>query len=455
MAATIDHAGERTAKAPSERMSSNEGPPQQITRFRARSLLTLAVLCITVASSSALQLAFSPFQEDARADLHLSDFQVGLTQGLAAAIPVLLLAIPMGRLADRGSRVKLLIAMSLTWIAGTMWTAFSRDFVSLFAARMLASVGAVAIAAIMSMAADVSPPGSRGKTNLILNLGTLAGKAGAFAVGGWLSGVLANPSVWLPLPAWRAVHLVFAAAGTLALIPLLFTPEPERTEVGDAPAGALRRVLGELWARRGFLLPLYLGMVGVVMADTAASIWASPVLIRDFHLQPVQFGGWMGLVMFVPGVAGSAIGALTADGGRKLKVRGGPALGAALAAAISIPASLFPILPTVAGFAWALGLLLFCGAVAAIVTSTLMTTLLPNELRGMCVGGFILLSALVGFALAPAMVSVVSLMMGGESKLAPALAVTATAMSAISFIGFVLTISRLPQSPTGDAALAA
>ena len=63
-------------------------------------------------------------------------------------------------------------------------------------------------------------------------------------------------------------------------------------------AAPLREVARELGHYRAFLAPLFLGQVSVLMADSAATIWAAPVLSRQFGLAPPDFAGWMGAVTF-------------------------------------------------------------------------------------------------------------------------------------------------------------
>src|SRR3546814_4634469 len=100
-------------------------------------------------------------------------------------------------------------------------------------------------------------------------------------------------------------------------LPWLLLREPERREVEASPIAPFRIVAAELWSRRAFLGPLFAGQVAVVMADVAATVWVAPVLSRDFGLQPQQFAGWVGALMFGTGVAGAVLGGLSADMGQK------------------------------------------------------------------------------------------------------------------------------------------
>jgi MFS family permease len=174
----------------------------------------------------------------------------------------------------------------------------------------------------------------------------------------------------------------------------------------------------------------------VVMADTAASIWAAPVLSRDFHQEPAQFAGWLGLIILLAGLVGSIIGGVAADAGQRSRMPGGLLGGAVIAAACSIPASLFAVMPSVLGFALMLALLLTCGAIMGLITTTALAVMLPNELRGLCCGAFIVVGAIIGFGVAPTLVAGVSRLFGGESHLGAALAFTSIVTGVVTVIGF-------------------
>jgi MFS family permease len=414
--------------------------------------LPLALLALTIASGAALRIVFSPLQELAKHELALSDLQLSLAQGLAASIPIAILAIPIGRLVDRSNRVRLLVALAATSAIGTMLTATARNFEWLFVARMLAGLGAVcAIPVAISIAADLSAIERRGRALLLLSLGQAIGVALGFALGGWLVGAVAsNGGGWLGLTPWRAVHLVFGTGALLLVMPLLALGEPERRETGNLTHPPLATVLGELWTRRGYLVPLFVGQTSVVMADVAAGIWASPVLTRDHGLSPEQFGGWMAMAVLVPGIAGSIIGGIAADLGGRSRRRGGMLIGAIVASVIAVPAALFPLASSLEVFALVLAVLLLCGVVTGLITATVIATIIPNELRGICLGAFVVVSSVIGMGIAPTVVSLVSGALGGESHLAPALAGTGVVISVASLLAFVLAALRLPSTAGDD-----
>jgi MFS family permease len=412
-----------------------------------RSALPLGALAVAMAVGFTLMQSFSTVQEGAKAELGLSDTTLSLIQGVAAAVPLAVFSVPIGILVDRWNRVRLLLGLAALWTVGTVLTAYASGTSALFAARMMTGIGTTgALTAALSLGADLCLPEQRGRALLIVSLGKVAGTAAAFALGGALYGIFSGGlGGFAP---WRAVHLALAAIGTACLLPLLFLREPPRREVAAAVGAPLRVIAGELWARRRFLIPLFIGQVSVVMADVAATIWAAPVLGREFGLRPDQFAGWMGALLLGVGVGGAVLGGLAADWGQKSGRRGGILLGAVIAATIGVPASLFPITGAVPLFAVAFGTLMLCGTVTGLITSVALTVLIPNEARGLCIGLFIAVAGVIGFGVSPTLVAWVSTLLGGEGELAPALAIVGVVTSIASVIAFALALRNAPLSAT-------
>ncbi|MGH6747595.1 MFS transporter [Novosphingobium sp.] len=424
--------------------------PRSVPSFRHR-LMPLLILALAMAGGFTMMGSFSMVQEGAKAEMGLSDYALGLVQGVSAAVPLVVFSIPIGILVDRRNRVRLLLLLGLVWTVGTLLTAFAQNLPVLFLARMMAGIGTTgALTAALSLTADLCAPEQRGRAMLVVTLGKCLGQAGAFALAGWLLGAM----IHAPLPfmhglsPWRGTHVLLAAISVCLILPLLALREPERHEVEASIHAPFAVVVHELWARRAFLIPLFIGQVSVVMADAAASIWASPVLSRSYGLAPEAFAGWMGALIFSAGLVGSILGGLAADLGQKTGRRGGLLIGAVLAAAAGVPAALFPIAPSVPLFAAAVGLLMFCGTVTGLITSVALTVLIPNELRGLSIGAFIALAGLVGFGVAPSLVAWVSGLLGGEAHLGQGLAIVGAIVGAVSVLAFLQAMRRAPLSAT-------
>jgi MFS family permease len=415
--------------------------------YRSSGPIIVLLLILMQFSCGTLAGVFSTVQQSAKVDLALSDFQLSLVQGLATAIPLGFLSVPVGALCDRVNRVHLLIALSACSTIGTIATGLAPSVQILFAARMITGLGAITVASVLiSLTADLYAPTVRGRALLVQQIGRYAGAAAAFTLGGALLGHLGKIHAFGLAP-WRGVHLIFGLGSAVLTLALFIMREPKRSEFVARPNASTRTIARELWQRRSFLVPLFAGQSGVFMADSAAVIWAAPVLERRYGLGPEQFAGWMGILVLGSGVAGTILGGISADLGTQSGRRGGILLGALVAAAAVVPAGLYPIMPTVPAFAAALGLMLLGGTLIGVITATGISVMLPNEMRGLCVGLLSATAGVVAFGIAPTLVALVSGYLGGEHQLAPALAIVSTAISIMSAFAFLVAVRRAPALP--------
>jgi MFS family permease len=141
---------------------------------------------------------------------------------------------------------------------------------------------------------------------------------------------------------------------------------------------------------------------------------------------------------------GALLGGFSADFGQRSGRRGGVLLGAVIASGLSIPFALFPVTPNIASFAFLLFGLLLGGTITGLVTATAIAVLLPNELRGLCVGSFIAIAGLIAFGLSPTLVTTLSAWLGGEGQLDAALALVGLVVSVLGFVSFLIAMRRAP-----------
>jgi len=174
-------------------------------------------------------------------------------------------------------------------------------------------------------------------------------------------------------------------------------------------------------------------------------IWAVPVLTRDFHQTPADFGTWMGLVNLGANIAGAVIGGLVADLGQRRRGRAGVLLGAVIGAALSVPAALFCVMPSVAGFAAMLAVLLCAGACVNIAATSAIAVILPNELRGICFSMLVAVIGIAAFGIAPLLVSLGAQALGREGHIAAPLAAVGVLTSLAAVAAFVQAMRVIKQ----------
>lgn len=415
--------------------------------FRKTRWSVIWLLTLTLFSALTVGGLLAPLQEAAKADLGISDFQLAMIVGSATAIPAAVLSLPIAWLVDHHTRTRLLVILASLWAIGTIGTAFVQDFYGLFLARLVAGVGAAtAFPVVVSLLADVCMPERRGRSMLLVSIGAWAGAAAAFAIGGILFGWLEeNPTAFIDgLPAWREAHLITGIGAAILVLPLLFIREPARHEVEQASV-AWRPALRAFWKRRYFLGSLYVGNFAGSMAEAAAALWVGSVLVRQYGQTPGQFGGWVGLVILSAGIVGSIIGGLAADAGQKLKMRGGILLPAVIATIVSIPASAYPIMPSVTLFAWMLFALLAGGAVVNLVNTAAIAVLLPNEERATSLAAMAVIGKLIGGPVTAAIIAWMTLLFKGPGGLGMTLTWLGVITGIISLAGYWMAMRCAPH----------
>jgi MFS family permease len=102
---------------------------------------TLAVLVLVYVLNFLDRNIISILAEDIKADLSISDAQLGFLQGTAFAVFYAIFGIPLGRLADVWNRRSLIAAGLAFWSLMTALSGFSRTFAQLATARVGVGVG--------------------------------------------------------------------------------------------------------------------------------------------------------------------------------------------------------------------------------------------------------------------------------------------------------------------------
>jgi predicted MFS family arabinose efflux permease len=165
--------------------------------------------------------------EPMRKEFHLSDTQIGLISSAFIWIYAIV-GVPLGRIADSGSRKKLLAWGVVIWTALTASAGLATTYTVLLFSRVGVGVGEATCApTATSWLGDLFPPAKRSRVLALFMLGVPVGGA----LGYFFSGPIAQAY------GWRAA-MVFAALPALLLVPaLLMLREPQRgaSELHVAP----------------------------------------------------------------------------------------------------------------------------------------------------------------------------------------------------------------------------
>ncbi len=243
-----------------------------------------------------------------KADLQLSDTEIGFITGLAFTLFYATMGIPIARLADRYSR-KNIIAIALSvWSAMTAVCGLAQNFAQLAVARIMVGVGeAGASPPSHSLIADLFPVEKRARALSVYSLGAPVGILVGFMLGGWIT----------QLYGWRAALFTVGIPGILvALVVYRKLHEPER---GAADGLARKAEVQPFWFSLKTLmasptfrhLSVGTGLYTVVWLGVVQ--WLPSFFTRSFGLEIGEVGTWLAIILSVSQIIGMLLGGWLAD----------------------------------------------------------------------------------------------------------------------------------------------
>lgn len=248
-------------------------------------------------------------QESIKADLQLSDTQLGLLSGFTFAIFYVTMGIPIARYADSNNRKNIVSVSLALWSAMTALSGFAQNFLQLLLARIGVGVGeAGGSPPAHAMISDYFPPEKRATALSVYSMGIYFGILIGFLMGGYL-----NESF-----GWRNAFLLVGIPGILFAVVFYFTvKEPirgasDRKKTAKGLRYSLRAVLGVLFSKKAFI---YLALATALSAFCNYGIgnWMPSFLARVHKMPIVEIGTWLGLIIGVGGGIGTFIGGYMAD----------------------------------------------------------------------------------------------------------------------------------------------
>ena len=179
------------------------------TRPPARPGVTLAMLLLVYSFNFLDRQILSILAQPVKADLRLTDAQLGMLGGLAFAILYSTLAIPLALLADRTSRTWVITVSLAVWSGFTALCGAAGSFTQMFLFRLGVGVGeAGGVAPSYALIADTFRPEWRARALAIYSLGIPLGAAAGVLLGGYIAAAVE----------WRTAFFAVGIAG-LAIAP--------------------------------------------------------------------------------------------------------------------------------------------------------------------------------------------------------------------------------------------
>jgi MFS family permease len=261
----------------------------------ARAWVVLGMLCfvyvLNFLDRQLLSILAKPIQDT----LHVTDGQLGRIGGLYFALFYCFLAIPVGWLADRTNRVRVLALACAIWSAATMACGLWRNYPQLVVSRMAVGVGeAGGVPPSYAIISDYFPMGRRGTALSLFNLGPPIGQA---------LGVVFGASIAVAY-SWRHAFLALGSVGVLAALAVLaIVREPARGAVDPgAPAASgpapFWPTVGMFFTRPPLLLAA-LGSAATQFITYGVGNFTTLFLMREKGMELSEVAVWYALVVAV------------------------------------------------------------------------------------------------------------------------------------------------------------
>ncbi len=382
---------------------TTQNPDQAALSPRA-TRVTLGLLTTTYFFSYMDRQILAILLEDIKADLLLSDTQLGLLSGLAFALFYATLGVPVAALADRSNRRNIISIALALWSGMTALCGLAQNFTHLLIARIGVGVGeAGSSPPSHSMIADMYPAEKRALALSIYSLGVTLGAAAGQIFGG-------NLTYFFD---WRTAFIAVGIPGIiLAVVVRLFASEPpRRAEPGYVAVDGMPTI------REGFASIfsneaarwLVAGVTLTSMIGYALTGWTPPYLIRSFGLNTLQIGNFVAPVLAVAGVAsGLGSGWLANRLAEKHGMQAQPLMIATLKL-IALPFLVMFYLMQDAF--WAVGAYFIAVLFQSCYlgpTFAMLQTLAPMKMRAVWAAITLLVINLIGLGLGPTLIGIIS-----------------------------------------------
>jgi MFS family permease len=371
-------------------------------------------------------------------ELGISDTQIGLLQGLAFGIFYTLLGLPMGRIADHGSRRLLVAAGVFCWSLMTALCAGARSFAALFLARMGVGFGEATLSpSAFSLLSDCFPRARLATALSIFSMGVFLGSGLALILGGLIVGVVGS---------WRLTFLIVGLPGLLMALVALTIREPQRRDLlrttgGQASKLGLADVAREVRVRWRSVAGICIGFAAQALCNYAQQAWLPTYFVRRHGWSLRHAGLTLGVVSLVTGLLGAYLGGRLADRWlRRGIVEASLRVGvlATLCAGVSFTLALsLPVLDLQLAF---LGPAYFFLAMPIGSVYASLQLILPNQVRGQIGALQVFTLNLGGLILGPALPGLLNdYVFRSGQMIGWSLVLTVGAASLVSAVLFLLT----------------
>ena len=399
------------------------GAPERAPQSSGYAWYVVGLLMLVYVFSFLDRQILSLMVGDLKAGLDLEhDWQVAILMGPAFAVFYTIFGIPFGRLADTAERRRI-VAFGLTvWSLMTVGCGVARSFVQMALLRVGVGIGEASLSpSAYSLISDYFEKEKLARAIAIYSSGIYLGSGLAYMIGGRAVAALRGTEPWdLPVVGavlgWQKVFWIVGLPGLLVVpLVLLTLREPARRGLMASRSGSAAQALpfSEVarYARENWraLASHNLGFALLSFSSYGSSGWLPEMFKRVHGWDVATFGLVYGLIVFFGSAGGAITGGIIADALTKRGVVDAKIRVGFFAAWLWFPFGIaFPLLES--GF-WAMVLVVPSAFLASMpfgVAPAALQEMNPNNLRGQMSAIYLFVVNLIGLAIGPFVVALMT-----------------------------------------------
>lgn len=345
--------------------------------------------------------------EPIKADLGLSDTEIGWLLGLSFALFYATMGVPLGWLADRKRRTWLISIGVTVWSAATFASGLARNFWSLFVCRMTIGAGEASLSpSAISMITDSFPREARSKPIAFYTAALATGAGIASLVGaGVLTWAKSVPQITVPLlgdvAPWQFTFFAVGAPGAIFAILFLFMREPARHRSAGEEPSRFPDTFVYIWQRRGTFLS-YVSPMCVTTIVAYSWSWFAAMFERTWGWAPEHYAFVIGIVTLACGPAAVMFAGWLSDRWIAAGRQEAPLTIMAIGLSIQVPTAIaVPLMPTPEAAIAVLALTIVGNAMTSATGATGLMNMTPSLYRGQTVALYFMTISLSGLVLGP------------------------------------------------------
>jgi len=282
----------------------------------------VGVLLLAYISSFIDRQILSLLVKPIKSSFGITDTQMGILMGLSFAVLYTLVGIPIGLMADRMNRKRIISWGILVWSIMTVFCGIAGSYSLFFLARVGVGIGEAALSpAAYSIISDYFPKKKLATALSFYNMGIYLGSGLSILIGAALRTMIEKENVVLPLVGevytWQMIFFYIGLPGILIVFLVQTIREPKRVEFESvketAEISSFKEIIAYFKANSRTFLFLNFSMAFMSLATYAGVYWIPTMLNRVHGWADTKAGVTFGLLVTFFSTLGVITGGRYAD----------------------------------------------------------------------------------------------------------------------------------------------